>query len=369
MLSGRIVSFDYDGNNRPLTLTGVPHGKGTPTKYLSSIAYCPHGGVQSLQTGNYLSRSYSYNSRLQPTGIMEGTSVGSTCAAASASTGVTSLLDMQASWTTTGSTNNNGVLRGHVVNTGSQTGASSALSVSQAFTYDRVNRIMAFTDNGSGSALERDFSHAGTGDNGQAGNVYVNPSSTLPSLSLNAAADATAFNALTNRLSSSDTTSGQTAAYDNNGNLTSVGVGSAVTYSFTCDAENRQTSMAFCGAQSQYVYDGEGRRVQTINPGGVATTFVYDTFGQMVADYGAPSTTSRCQTCYLSVDHPGSSRLVTDQNGNAVSRHDFAPFGDELTAGLATRCSAAGCRLLITSHYVRAGPPFGARLPCCRRRS
>jgi RHS repeat-associated protein len=38
-----------------------------------------------------------------------------------------------------------------------------------------------------------------------------------------------------------------------------------------------------------------------------------------------------CVTCYLTVDHLGSTRLMTDQNGNVVARHDFLPFGEELT--------------------------------------
>ncbi len=38
---------------------------------------------------------------------------------------------------------------------------------------------------------------------------------------------------------------------------------------------------------------------------------------------------SPCATCYLSFDHLGSVRLVTDQNHNMVARHDYLPFGEE----------------------------------------
>jgi uncharacterized protein RhaS with RHS repeats len=37
----------------------------------------------------------------------------------------------------------------------------------------------------------------------------------------------------------------------------------------------------------------------------------------------------------LSDDHLGSTRLVTDQNGNVVGRHDYLPFGEEATAASA----------------------------------
>ena len=104
-----------------------------------------------------------------------------------------------------------------------------------------------------------------------------------------------------------------------------------------------------------YVYDGDGRRVQTIAPGGATTTFVYDAFGQMVADYGAPSSgTPPCQTCYLSWDHLGTTRMVTDQNGNAVSRHDFAPFGDELISGEAGRGNLWGASDPVRQKFTGA---------------
>jgi RHS repeat-associated protein len=35
----------------------------------------------------------------------------------------------------------------------------------------------------------------------------------------------------------------------------------------------------------------------------------------------------------LSQDHLGNTRLVTDEAGNTVARHDYRPFGEELVAG------------------------------------
>jgi len=37
-----------------------------------------------------------------------------------------------------------------------------------------------------------------------------------------------------------------------------------------------------------------------------------------------------CVTCYLSYDHLGSVRLVTNQNANVISRHDYLPLGEEI---------------------------------------
>jgi hypothetical protein len=52
----------------------------------------------------------------------------------------------------------------------------------------------------------------------------------------------------------------------------------------------------------------------------------------------------------LSYDHLGSVRLITDQNANVASRHDYLPFGEEIPNG------SGG----------RSGNQFGAA-PKCQR--
>jgi RHS repeat-associated protein len=54
------------------------------------------------------------------------------------------------------------------------------------------------------------------------------------------------------------------------------------------------------------------------------------------------SSSSPCATCYLSTDHLGTVRLVTDANADVVGRHDYLPFGDEIPAGVAGRSSQFG---------------------------
>jgi RHS repeat-associated protein len=76
---------------------------------------------------------------------------------------------------------------------------------------------------------------------------------------------------------------------------------------------------------------------------GTTTVYVYDAFGQLAAEYSnAGTTTPPCTTCYLSYDHLGSIRMVTDQNGNVISRHDYLPFGEEIPGGVAGRNSQFG---------------------------
>lgn len=92
--------------------------------------------------------------------------------------------------------------------------------------------------------------------------------------------------------------------------------------------------------QVTYGYDGNGQRV-TKTVGGQTTTYVYDAFGNLAAEYGglAPSVTG---TLYLTQDHLGSTRLLTDGQGTVKERHDYMPFGDELFAGTGARTTGQG---------------------------
>jgi RHS repeat-associated protein len=88
------------------------------------------------------------------------------------------------------------------------------------------------------------------------------------------------------------------------------------------------------GSTENYFYDGEGRRVGKWVANSAAI-YVYDAFGQLATEYTTATNTPPCSTCYLNDDHLGSTRLVTDQNGNVVGRHDYLPFGEEATAASA----------------------------------
>src|SRR5579884_1149186 len=100
----------------------------------------------------------------------------------------------------------------------------------------------------------------------------------------------------------------------------------------------RSFPLALEGATETYVYDGSGQRVQKTGPGGT-TVYVYDAFGQLAAEYGAVAKPS-CTTCYVSWDHLGSVRMLTDGSGNVVARQDYLPFGEEIPAGYAGRSSS-----------------------------
>ncbi|MBX7060020.1 MAG: hypothetical protein K1X52_00020 [Pyrinomonadaceae bacterium] len=74
-------------------------------------------------------------------------------------------------------------------------------------------------------------------------------------------------------------------------------------------------------------YDGEGRRVKKVSAD-EATIFVYDASGVLIAEYSA-EVAAEPRVSYLTTDHLGSPRVVTDERGSVRSRRDFTAFGEE----------------------------------------
>jgi len=131
----------------------------------------------------------------------------------------------------------------------------------------------------------------------------------------------------------------------------------------TYDAENRMTQAN--GTTAYYVYDGDGRRVRRI-VSGVETWQVYGMDGELLAEY-APGTatpqkeygyrngqllivaeTSPESVKWMVTDHLGTPRIIVDVTGGIVNssngisgslsnvwRHDYLPFGEELTLNVA----------------------------------
>jgi RHS repeat-associated protein len=191
-------------------------------------------------------------------------------------------------------------------------GFAQSAHVNQTFAYDGVNRLIMAQETGSWGP---------TFDYDQWGNIAVTTPNNVVPLNVNTATSLSQYNANNQR---SD--SGQ--GYDAAGNQTLMNPQITLTY----DAENRQTA---AGGYT-YTYDGDGRRVMKTG-GGVTTVFVYDAMGELSAEYSNAANTSSCSTCYLSYDHLGTTRLVTNASGQVVSRHDYLPFGEEITGGVGGR--------------------------------
>lgn len=121
---------------------------------------------------------------------------------------------------------------------------------------------------------------------------------------------------------------GQGYSYDQNGNVVQDAEGQRFAY----DAENHQTKFFAVGNGSTepdatYSYDGEGRRVKKVSAT-ETTVFVYNASGQLVAEYST-QISQNPQVSYLTADHLGSPRVVTDQLGAIKDRKDYSAFGEE----------------------------------------
>jgi RHS repeat-associated protein len=126
-------------------------------------------------------------------------------------------------------------------------------------------------------------------------------------------------------------------------------------FTIAYDAEGRQLNAQSTGnATVTYAYDGLGERVTKAVAGGTTTTYVHDGFGNLAAEYtsGGMPPAPPCTTCYLSGDHLGSTRMITDQSGNPVARHDYLPFGVEIPAGYAGRSNAWGTTDNVSTKFT-----------------
>ena len=299
--SGRQVRSCYDIAARPNQVQNVTGS--SATNYASSVNYTPHGAISSIMLGDGLQENYGYSSdRLQLTSVAASSNL-LTLTYGYCAPGVSSC------------TTNNGNVQSQQMTRPNGTWADS-------YSYDALNRLTVAQETGTGSWSQ------GYGYDAF-GNRWVTANNGLPSLTNE-----------TPTLASQYSMTGNNQiygwGYDGSGNVTTVG---GMSRSFSYDAENRQLTANVAGiATSSYVYDGEGRRVQKTTAWG-STTYVYDAFGQLAAEYGTPDDTG---TKYLTADALGSTRLETavGTSGPVLAQNcDYEPFGAELGAGTANRDS------------------------------
>ena len=112
--------------------------------------------------------------------------------------------------------------------------------------------------------------------------------------------------------------------------------------SFTFNGDDKQTEVRDTSTNAligQYFYDGSGARVKKFVPGtGETTVFVYDAGGALAAEYSTiVAPVQEATTSYLTTDHLGSPRVITDASGGVIARRDFMPFGEELGVGVGSR--------------------------------
>jgi RHS repeat-associated protein len=234
----------------------------------------------------------------------------------------TNLLNLTFTYNPVGSNN------GNIVNQTIASATGLAQSLTQAYSYDPENRLISLAETPGGS-INQGFVFDAFGNMALTSGVLNTQPGHTPT--------ASSYRSLPfNSLNQWTTPCNVPPCYDAAGNQTGV-AGDVYSY----DGENRMTvANPAAEGDTSYGYDGVGQRVWKANALG-ATVYAYDAAGKLVAEYStvAPQSSG---TEYLSTDHLGSTRMITDANRNQVSRYDYVPFGQEIPSGTDGRGSGYG---------------------------
>jgi RHS repeat-associated protein len=304
--SNRTISYSYSNAQRPISaidsLNGFPYATGAkyaPTGALSSVLHGASGGFQGI------SETYTYNSRMQLTGILDSSNVGT-------------ILNLSYSLAQASGNNGNiASITNNLDNTRTQT-----------FAYDALNRLASAQ------------SQATSGTNCWGVSLGLDTLGNLASLTPtkcsgggNLSASINAKNRITN--------SG--FLYDADGRMTSDGA-----HAYAYDAEDRLTT----AGGVTYSYDGNGLRVMkssgTIDwrGAGGSTLVETDLTGTLQNEYiffgGAriARRDSSGNVFFNFTDHLGNVRAVASAAGIVCYQADFTPYGSELTpAGFTNSCT------------------------------
>ena len=368
--SGRNVAYAYDGAGRASSFTGTL-GDGTLRNYSTEIVYSPLGGMtkEKFGTDTPIYNKLFYNVRGQLSEIREGTSyTGPNDTGWERGAIINYYGDCWGmcggSNSTTPMTNNNGNLKKQEVFV---PGSPSWL---QEYDYDNLNRLHSVHESANNTSLWRqEYVYD------RYGNRTIHQTNTSGA-GINKK-DFT-IDAANNRLGVPANQTGE-MVYDAAGNLgndTYTGAGSR-----DYDAENRMISaVGTDDLTSTYTYDGDGHRVRRTTSesfllAGSEAWQIYGLDGELLAEYQRYCTHNlhfRCTTKlgnefgyrngqllvttssdndyqpqWLVTDQVGTPRMVFDQTGSLanVKRHDYLPFGEELSAGQGLRSTTPGYSL------------------------
>jgi RHS repeat-associated protein len=301
--SGRTVTTCYDDQGRVIwasqvrTVADCTSGNWAgKAAYGDVTAYWPHGAMKTLSYGNGLVESSQYASRLQPQSLSLG--------------GVWQVAYEY------GATDNNGNVRKQTLT------VPGMSTITQAYKYDGANRLEVVAEqpvnpafpacNSSGDITTGGWCHRYQYDTWGNRTVPGYFGTTLPITTPTAYSN--------NRIL------GANWGYTARGEINLDPL--ARTFAYDAEGHIKQTTGA--NGTTVYSYDAQGQRVRKDTPGG-STVYAYDVLGSLGAEYSTVAQSASCQTCYLTPDHLGSTRVVTGPTGQPVARHDYEPFGGEIS--------------------------------------
>ncbi len=325
LLNGELASITYP-SARTVSYTADDAGRVTGVSgFASSIGYTAGGAMKAITFNNGVTETTDYNARQQPWQIT------------AQHTGV--LLRYKPLHCPIGTTNDNcATNNGNVVAAQLHvdgTGSEPEWNGDEYFQYDGLNRLVLSVEDPGNSAALICPDAASQWCEQYSYDQYGNRKITSRTVSEVSNWEAGSYDTATNRISNAGW------AYDAVGNLKA-----AASQAMSYDAEGRLVQ----AGSMQYKYDGEGRRVMKTGSDGKRTVYVYDVLGQVAAEYSEATSNLNCATeCYLTPDHLGSTRVVTDQSGNVVERVDYLPFG------VAVPVPKAGSRYALNEYVINSG--------------
>ena len=256
--------------------------------------------------GNGLYEQSCYNDRLQPEVMRLGTAAGTTNCPEQGGDSLRLVLGYGPG------ANNNGNIVSQAIT------PQAGTSFTQAYGYDGLNRLKQLSESG----VVRDYFYSHTGNRWVTSNV---------SMPLGTPAFQTDYALATNRLTKAG------SDHDLAGNMTAIPFGPS---SITWDAAGR--AINFQGASFAtygFRYDADDRRVRKADGNGEVTLYVYDAFGKLAAEFSTVEPTGPAGLLFRTVDHLGSTRVVTDESQTVLSRRDFYPFGERIDDTVGSRGS------------------------------
>lgn len=123
-----------------------------------------------------------------------------------------------------------------------------------------------------------------------------------------------------------------------------------------------RTAADYNGGTSSYTYDANVKRARRKGIAGAETWQIYGVGSELLAEYAPGAAAASPQKEYgyrsgelliyaagsdirwLVADHLGTPRMIADKTGSLanIRRHDYLPFGEELTAGVGGRTAQQG---------------------------
>ena len=308
-------AFEADGD---LSRVYGKAGQNSPVRtYADGFSFTAAGGISQMRLGNGRWETAKFNERLQVTELGLGNSATDA-----------SLWKLNYEFGETDA-NGNVVASKNTGNIAKQTLSFAGLAAPlvQTYKYDSLYRLTEAkeTQNSQQTWIQQ-FGYDRYGNRTAFNQDIAGSQQTNQTPSVNPQ---------TNRLTSNN------YSYDLNGNIITDVSDANQSRSFVFNGDNKQVEIKDAASNSvigRYYYDGEGKRVKKVT--NLETTiFIYDGLGKLIAEYSTDIAPTP-QTKYLTEDHLGTPRIITDATGQITARRDFLPFGEDITAGVGARSAS-----------------------------